>query len=185
MPYISYDSTFFNVNLWYSNYPVPPTVYVDQDDVIVKEGDSITLECRANAQPTPTIQWYKGRLAVVPSRRIATSSRGHLVINAAQRSDSGFYTCVALNIAGSDSVRVSFSVQGKYPHNISNYEPGILISIKRMICTIDPQKIENETKMYYLNLCIFRRTSITSFSILCACEHSTLFWNSIRCVELA
>ncbi|KAK3730033.1 hypothetical protein QZH41_009543, partial [Actinostola sp. cb2023] len=94
-----------------SSIPVPPTVYIDHDDVIVREGDSVTLECRAYAQPTPTIQWYKGRYAVVPSRRIATSSRGHLVINAVQQSDTGFYTCVALNIAGSDSVRVSFSVQ--------------------------------------------------------------------------
>ena len=97
-----------------SSIPVPPTVYIDHDDVIVREGDSVTLECRAYAQPTPTIQWYKGRYAVVPSRRIATSSRGHLVINAVQQSDTGFYTCVALNIAGSDSVRVSFSVQGKH-----------------------------------------------------------------------
>jgi len=99
---------------FYFMLSVPPTVYVDQDDVIVREGDSVTLQCRANAQPIPTIQWYKGRYAVVPSRRIATSSRGHLVINAAQRSDEGFYTCVALNIAGSDSVRISFSVQGSY-----------------------------------------------------------------------
>lgn len=99
--------------------PVPPTVYVDKEDVIVREGDSITLECRANAQPTPTIQWYKGRYAVVPSRRIATSSRGHLVINAVQRSDTGFYTCVALNVAGSDSARVSFSVQGEYVSKVT------------------------------------------------------------------
>ncbi|EDO33293.1 predicted protein, partial [Nematostella vectensis] len=73
-------------------------------------GDSITLECLATGYPPPKIQWYKGRELVVPDRRIATSSRGHLVINAIQQSDTGYYTCVAVNTAGSDSVSVSFSV---------------------------------------------------------------------------
>jgi hypothetical protein len=95
------------------SFSVSPSVYVNKEEIIARLDDSITLECRANGQPTPRIQWYKGRYAVIPSRRIATSSRGHLIINAVQRSDTGFYTCVALNVVGSDSITVSFSVQGK------------------------------------------------------------------------
>ncbi|XP_048587507.1 hemicentin-1 isoform X2 [Nematostella vectensis] len=92
-------------------YTEPPSAFVSKKDRSARIGDSITLECLATGYPPPKIQWYKGRELVVPDRRIATSSRGHLVINAIQQSDTGYYTCVAVNTAGSDSVSVSFSVQ--------------------------------------------------------------------------
>ena len=92
---------------------VPPSVFIDQDEVITSVGETVTVHCTANGTPLAKISWYKGRKKIKPSRRIAVSSQGHLVINAVQISDQGYYTCLANNIASQDSLTIIFQVQGK------------------------------------------------------------------------
>ena len=71
---------------------VPPSVFIDHDEVTTSVGETVTVNSTANGTPLAQISWYKGRKKIKPSRRIALSSQGHLVINAVQISDQGFYT---------------------------------------------------------------------------------------------
>ena len=92
---------------------VPPSVFVDQKEIVAKAGNTVTVKCTASAKPDAKIQWFKGANRVTPNRRIAVSSRGHLVINAVETSDAGIFTCLAGNIAGQQSVSVTVRVQSK------------------------------------------------------------------------
>ena len=80
---------------------------------MVKTDETIALQCTANGRPPPVIQWYKEQNQLLSSRKIAISSTGLLVINAADQNDTGFYTCVASNSVGSDSVTITVRVQSK------------------------------------------------------------------------
>ena len=95
------------------SFLVPPSVFIDHDEVTTSVGETVTVHCTANGTPLAQISWYKGRKKIKSNRRIALSSQGHLVINAVQISDQGFYTCLANNIAGQDSLTIVFQVQGK------------------------------------------------------------------------
>ena len=92
---------------------VPPSVFIDQMEVIAEPGEIVTVHCSANGTPRAQISWYKRSKEVIPDRRIALSSQGHLVINAVERGDQGFYMCLASNIAGKDSRNISIKVQGR------------------------------------------------------------------------
>ena len=93
---------------------VPPSVFVEKDLVVAKAGEAISLQCTANGRPQPVIQWYKEQNLLQRTRKIAISSTGLLVINAADQNDTGFYTCLASNNVGSDSATVTVSVQSKF-----------------------------------------------------------------------
>ena len=82
-------------------------------EVIAEPGEIVTVHCSANGTPRAQISWYKRSKEVIPDRRIALSSQGHLVINAVERGDQGFYMCLASNIAGKDSRNISIKVQGR------------------------------------------------------------------------
>lgn len=97
-----------SVNLMYT---VPPSVYVDQEEMTANAGETITIQCTANGTPRAKITWYKGQDKITTSRRIAVSSQGHLVINAVELKDGGYYTCLGNNTAGEDSVTISIQVQ--------------------------------------------------------------------------
>ena len=89
-------------------------MYVEQEEVIVNAGETVTVLCTANGTPRAQISWYKGRNKITSSRRIAVSSHGYLVINAVDMSDSGYYTCLGNNSAGQDSVTIIIQVQGEF-----------------------------------------------------------------------
>ena len=92
---------------------VPPSVFLERDLVLVTAGDTVSLQCSANGRPPAATEWYKGRELLEPTRRIALSSSGLLVINAADQNDAGFYTCLAKNPVGSDSATVTVNVQSE------------------------------------------------------------------------
>ncbi|PFX30360.1 hemicentin-1-like isoform X2 [Stylophora pistillata] len=92
-------------------YTVPPSVFVDREEVTANAGETITIHCTANGTPRAKITWYKGQDKITASRRIAISSQGHLVINAVGLKDGGYYTCLGNNTAGEDSVTISIQVQ--------------------------------------------------------------------------
>ena len=75
--------------------------------------ETVIIKCTANGSPEAKISWYKGQNKILPSRRIALSSQGHLVINAVQLNDAGYYTCLASNSAGQDSLTIIVQVQSE------------------------------------------------------------------------
>ncbi|KAK2850925.1 hypothetical protein Q5P01_007201 [Channa striata] len=89
----------------------------------VSSGQPITLECWADADPTPSFTGSEGVAAPIVSEEGRALSRkkkkhrvsepGALVIEHAEPSDTGVYTCVAWNTEGADTKSISVSVDSQ------------------------------------------------------------------------
>ena len=76
------------------------------------EGEQLTLTCQAN-QATKEIQWRKDDVSVTARANIEQiGSHSTLVIEKVLTSDSGKYSCKAVNKAGSASSSVDIRVTG-------------------------------------------------------------------------
>nr|XP_061831771.1 hemicentin-1-like isoform X1 [Nerophis lumbriciformis] len=90
-------------------------------DVKVKVNGTLTLECAAQAFPTPALQWYKDAQILRADEHVSITANGRILqIKHAQVSDTGRYTCVATNVAGEDEK--DFDVNIQVPPNFS--KPG-------------------------------------------------------------
>ncbi|XP_010578732.1 PREDICTED: matrix-remodeling-associated protein 5 [Haliaeetus leucocephalus] len=70
----------------------------------VPYGDVVTVACEAKGEPTPKVTWLSPTNRPIPalSDKYQIYRDGTLLIQKAQRSDSGNYTCVVRNSAGED-----------------------------------------------------------------------------------
>ncbi|KAM9333815.1 roundabout homolog 1-like [Pholidichthys leucotaenia] len=88
---------------------VPPAFAIRPRNQVVAVGRTVTFQCEATGNPQPAIFWQKeGSESLLfsyqppqPFSRLSVSQMGSLTITNVQRSDGGFYSCQALNIAGS------------------------------------------------------------------------------------
>ncbi|XP_028817360.1 roundabout homolog 1 isoform X4 [Denticeps clupeoides] len=88
---------------------VPPVFVVRPRNQVVAVGRTVTFHCEATGSPQPAIFWQReGSQTLIlssqppqPSSRVSVSQTGDLTITSAERSDVGYYSCQALNIAGS------------------------------------------------------------------------------------
>ncbi|XP_035996829.1 hemicentin-1 isoform X1 [Fundulus heteroclitus] len=80
--------------------------------VKIKINSTLTLECVAQAFPTPALQWYKDGQILLADDHVSIIANGRIVqIKHAQVSDTGRYTCVATNIAGEDEKDFDVNIQ--------------------------------------------------------------------------
>ncbi|XP_058494160.1 hemicentin-1 isoform X1 [Solea solea] len=87
-------------------------------EVKIKVNSTLTLECVAEAFPTPALQWFKDGQILRADNHVSITANGRIVqIKHAQVSDTGRYTCVATNIAGEDEK--DFDVNIQVPPNFS------------------------------------------------------------------
>lgn len=86
----------------------PPYTTTLPDDVAVRVGEVIRLQCLAHGTPPMRFEWSKvdGRL---PAR--ADVQGGDLQINLASPSDAGTYKCVASNKVGRSEAVAKVSVR--------------------------------------------------------------------------
>ena len=84
------------------------------DDVAVRVGEVIRLQCLAHGTPPLTYSWTKldGSL---PSR--AEASGGDLQINLATAEDAGSYKCVASNKVGKSEVIAKVTVRCEFAYD--------------------------------------------------------------------
>ncbi|RWS31362.1 roundabout 1-like protein [Leptotrombidium deliense] len=82
----------------------PPRITEDPSDVIVRRNEPTTLNCKAEGNPTPTIDWYKDGEKVRNTGNRMMLPSGSLfflhVIHNKRDADTGTYWCVAHNEVG-------------------------------------------------------------------------------------
>lgn len=93
--------------------PVPPVLSVPRMEYTAVLGQPVSLECVADGQPQPEVNWQKERRPLADSAHIHVFANGTLAITSTQRSDAGLYTCTAKNLAGRASHDMRLVIQGK------------------------------------------------------------------------
>ncbi|XP_071342317.1 hemicentin-1 isoform X2 [Trachinotus anak] len=88
-----------------------PTIIVEPVETVVDAGTTLVLNCQADGEPTPMIEWSRQGRPVLGIDRFSTLSNGTLRISSAQKEDTAEYECVARNLLGSVLVRVTLTVR--------------------------------------------------------------------------
>ncbi|KAJ4922931.1 hypothetical protein JOQ06_022599 [Pogonophryne albipinna] len=104
----------------------PPLTLCSSPPHLLGGGQPITLECWADADPPPQFYWVSSEAVAAPiiseegrglsrkkKKKHRMSEPGALVIEHAELSDAGVYTCVAWNMDGADTKSVSVSVDSQ------------------------------------------------------------------------
>lgn len=83
------------------------------DDVAVTKGGDVSLQCAAEGVPRPAVTWLKDGRPISGQHRAKILNEGRLLqIKNVKVSDTGRYTCVAVNTAGQADSRHDISVHG-------------------------------------------------------------------------
>ncbi|XP_037653920.1 hemicentin-2 [Choloepus didactylus] len=90
-----------------------PVFQVEPQDVTVRSGDDVSLQCQATGEPVPTVEWLQAGQPLPASRRIRTLPDGSLWLENVEAGDAGMYECVAHNLLGSATARAFLAVRGE------------------------------------------------------------------------
>ncbi|KAI4873446.1 hypothetical protein NFI96_027295 [Prochilodus magdalenae] len=93
----------------------PPTFVVKMQNLRVLESDTVRLECKVAASPSPQIYWKKDKemLRIDPTRMSLShdsSGKQCLLIDRVVKSDAGWYTVSAINEAGMSTCNARLDV---------------------------------------------------------------------------
>ncbi|KAM3875993.1 hemicentin-1 [Diretmus argenteus] len=88
-----------------------PSITVEPMETVVDAGTTVVLNCQAEGEPTPAIEWSRQGRPLLGSDRFSTLSNGSLRVSSAQKEDTAEYECVARNLLGSVLVRVTLTVR--------------------------------------------------------------------------
>ncbi|KAK2496242.1 hypothetical protein MC885_004305 [Smutsia gigantea] len=100
--------------------------------VQVPYGNVVTVACEAKGEPTPRVTWFSPTNRLIPtfSEKYQIYQDGTLLIQKAQRSDSGNYTCVVKNSAGEDRKTVWIHVHVRPPR--INGNPDAITTVREI-----------------------------------------------------
>uniref|UniRef100_A0ABM5GDB4 Hemicentin-1 n=1 Tax=Pogona vitticeps TaxID=103695 RepID=A0ABM5GDB4_9SAUR len=88
-----------------------PVITIEPVETIVDAGTTAVLNCQAEGEPPPTIEWSRQGWPLHSQERMTVLTNGSLRIAAARKEDTSDYECVARNLMGSVLVKVPFIVQ--------------------------------------------------------------------------
>ena len=85
-----------------------------QPSTATEAGEQTILHCNATGIDTPTVSWRSGGIDVGSSNdsRLTSYSNGSLVITDTKVLDTGNYSCIAENKAGSTNFTTTLNVTG-------------------------------------------------------------------------
>lgn len=89
-----------------------PVIKTEPIEIIVDAGTTAVLNCQAEGEPRPTIEWSRQGWPLLNQDRMTVLTNGSLRIAVARKEDTSEYECVARNLMGSVLVKVPFIVQG-------------------------------------------------------------------------
>ncbi|XP_067083733.1 hemicentin-1 [Osmerus mordax] len=89
--------------------PEAPSVVIQPQGQAFSLGDEVRLACSASGSPSPQLFWSHGNLFLSHRPRLTLTQKGVLTISNAQPQDSGNYTCLATNEAGTSSQSVTLT----------------------------------------------------------------------------
>lgn len=95
---------------------VPPSFIRKLKDVNAILGASIVLECRVSGSAPISVGWFQDGNEIVSGPKCQSSFSENvctLNLSLLEPSDTGIYTCVAANVAGSDECSAVLTVQGQ------------------------------------------------------------------------
>ncbi|XP_038208123.1 obscurin isoform X6 [Zerene cesonia] len=81
---------------------------------VCDEKETVTFEIQTEAEPAPTVTWFKNKTELKESSAIKISSSGEahkLVITSAARADAGEYSCEVRNVHGSSGDACALNVR--------------------------------------------------------------------------
>lgn len=84
---------------------VPPSITIRTNELKVRIGEDVELECDASGEPQPWVKWSKEGVVKQSSKENTT-----LIIDNFKPEDAGRYVCNATNTGGSVAYRVTVSV---------------------------------------------------------------------------
>ncbi|XP_029873791.1 striated muscle preferentially expressed protein kinase isoform X3 [Aquila chrysaetos chrysaetos] len=102
-----------------STFKAAPTFEVSLSDQSVLEGQDVSMSVRVRGEPKPIIYWLRNRQPVKYGRRHhaeeAEGARGLFTLHilAAERTDTGFYTCKAVNEYGTKQCEAKLEVRAR------------------------------------------------------------------------
>ncbi|XP_061680955.1 hemicentin-1 isoform X2 [Syngnathoides biaculeatus] len=88
-----------------------PTIMVEPVTTVVNAGTTLVLNCQAEGEPTPVIEWSSQGRLLLGGDHFSILSNGSLRVNSAQKEDTAEYECVARNLLGSVLARAGLTVQ--------------------------------------------------------------------------
>ncbi|KFQ42697.1 Striated muscle-specific serine/threonine-protein kinase, partial [Nestor notabilis] len=97
--------------------PLLPQVPLSDQSVL--EGQDVSMSVRVHGEPKPIIYWLRNRQPVKYGRRHHAEEvegvRGLFTLHilAAEHTDTGFYTCKAVNEYGTKQCEAKLEVRGK------------------------------------------------------------------------
>ncbi|KFO05102.1 Striated muscle-specific serine/threonine-protein kinase, partial [Balearica regulorum gibbericeps] len=91
---------------------LPQVSLLDQS---VLEGQDVSMSVRVRGEPKPIIYWLRNRQPVRHHAEEVEGARGLFTLHilAAERTDTGFYTCKAVNEYGTKQCEAKLEVRGK------------------------------------------------------------------------
>ncbi|XP_065362237.1 peroxidasin [Calliphora vicina] len=89
-----------------------PEILMAPQNQTIKVGKSFVLECDADGNPIPTITWqFNGEAIAANEHLVLENENTELIVNKAQESDTGIYTCIAENENGHAIAAATITVE--------------------------------------------------------------------------
>lgn len=101
----------------YTDRIIPPSFTRKLKETFGVLGSSVLLECKVSGSPPISVAWFHDRNKVASGEKHQITFSDNvcvLEVSSLSSSDTGTYTCKAVNVAGSDECRAVMTVQGQY-----------------------------------------------------------------------
>lgn len=100
-----------------------PTIDLETHDIVVIEGEKLSIPVPFRAVPVPTVSWHKDGKEVKASDRLTMKNdhiSAHLEVPKSVRADAGIYTITLENKLGSATASINVKVIGN--HSLMKYQ---------------------------------------------------------------